>query len=78
MKLIKKNTRPFLLLLFLGLLIGTLTWDIIERLFAMGGIDFSLNTPPIGFDMGVIRFYLRFNPGSFFGCGGGIILFRSL
>ena len=62
----------------LGLLIGTLTWDIIERLFALGGFSFSLSTAPLGFDLGVIRFYLRFNPGSFLGCGGGILLFRSL
>ena len=48
MKLTKKNTRPFLLLLFLGLLVGTLTWDIIERLFALGGVKVDLGTPSPG------------------------------
>lgn len=78
MKLIKKNLQPLLLLLFLGLLIGTLSWDILERLAAAAGLPFSLSVGPVGFDLEVISFFIRFNPGTFLGAAGGILLFRSL
>lgn len=78
MKLIKKHLGTFLLLAFLGMFIGTLAWDIVERIFAQAGLPFSLETGPIGFDIGVVSFYIRINPGSFLGAAGGILLFRSL
>ena len=78
MKLIKKNLTPFLIFLILGLIIGTLTWGLLERLIALGGGNFSLNAGPVGFDLGVISLYIQFNPGSLLGAGGGVLLFRSL
>jgi hypothetical protein len=77
-KLIKKNLQPLLLFIFLGLLIGTLSWDIIERLAATAGLPFSLSVGPVGFDLEVISFFIRFNPGTFLGTAGGVLLFRSL
>jgi hypothetical protein len=78
MKLIKKHVGAFLLLVLLGIFIGTLAWDIIERIFAQAGLPFSLETGPIGFDIGVLSVYMKINPGSFLGAAGGILLFRSL
>lgn len=78
MKLVKKHFGAFLMLIFLGMFIGTLAWDIIERIFAQAGLPFSLETGPIGFDIGVLSLYLKINPGSFLGAAGGIILFGSL
>ncbi len=78
MKLTKKHVGAFLLLVLLGMFIGTLAWDIIERIFAQAGLPFSLETGPIGFDIGVLSVYLKINPGSFLGAAGGILLFRSL
>jgi len=78
MKLIKKHVGAFLLLVLLGIFIGTLAWDILERIFAQAGLPFSLETGPIGFDIGVLSVYMKINPGSFLGAAGGILLFRSL
>lgn len=78
MKLTKKHVGAFLLLVLLGMFIGTLAWDIIERIFAQAGLPFSLETGPIGFDIGVLSVYLKINPGSFLGAAGGVLLFRSL
>ncbi|HUZ16862.1 MAG TPA: hypothetical protein VMV68_00630 [Spirochaetia bacterium] len=78
MKLIKKNVTPFLLLIVLGIFIGTLAWDIVERIFAQAGLPFNLEVGPIGFDIGVLSLYLRVNPGTFLGAAGGVLLFRSI
>lgn len=77
MKLVKKHVGAFLLLIFLGMVIGTLAWFLVERIFAQAGLPFSLETGPIGFDIGLISFYLKINPGSFLGAVGGVLLFRS-
>jgi len=78
MKLIKKNIKPLVIFIFLGLVIGTLTWEILEKLVALSGRSFSLGVGPVGFDLGAFSFYMRFNPGSLLGAGGGILLFRTL
>lgn len=78
MKLLKKHLGVFLLLIFLGLFIGTLAWFIVERIFTEAGLPFSLETGPIGFDIGVLSMSLEVNPGSLLGAAAGILLFRSL
>ncbi len=78
MKLIRKNLAPLVVIVFLGLLIGTLAWDIVERILSEAGFPISLSTRPIGFDIGVISFFFRVNPGSFLGIAGAVLLFRSL
>jgi len=61
--------------LFLGLLIGTLGWDLLESIIAMAGGSLKLQAGPLGFDLGVVSFYLRINPGSLVGCAGGVLFF---
>ena len=78
MKLVRKNLGALVVVLFLGLLVGTLAWDILERIFSQAGLPFSLSTGPIGFDIGVLSLYVRVNPGSFLGTAGSLLLFRSL
>lgn len=78
MKLVKKNLSAFVMLIFLGLFIGTLAWEIVERIFAAAGLPFSLEAGPIGFDIGVLSVYLKINPGSLLGAVSGILLFRAM
>lgn len=77
MKLSAK-TRPHLLrLLFLGLMLGTLSWGIIEKVAALSGLPFDVSLGPIGFDIYVISAYIRINPGSVLGAFLGYRLFAS-
>lgn len=76
MKMIKKNIRPFSIVILLGLLIGSLSWEVVELIIARSGLDLNLGTGPIGFDIGVLSLYVEFNPGSILGCIGGAIYFR--
>ena len=78
MKLTKKNLGFFLTLLGLGLVVGTLSWEIVERIFAAAGLAFDISAGPIGFDLDVISFYIRVNPGSLVGTAGGGFLFSRL
>ncbi len=78
MKLSKKNLTPLVTIIIMGLVIGTLAWDVVERIFAAAGMPFSLSTGRVGFDLDVIAFYIRVNPGSFLGAAGGVLLFRGL
>lgn len=78
MKLLKKHLGAFFLVVFLGIFIGTLTWFIVERIFAEAGLPFSVETGPVGFNLGVISLYLKMNPGSILGAIGGVLLFRAL
>ena len=75
MKLSKKSRSVFLLILFLSLLIGTLSWEILERIIALTGRRMDLSIGPVGFDIGVLSLWLRLNPGSFLGTVAGILLF---
>ena len=78
MKISKKNLKPFILIIFLGLIIGTLAWEIVERIISQSGYDLSLNTEPVGFNIGVISLYVKINIGSLLGTAGGALLFRSI
>lgn len=79
MKLIKKNIPPLIILISLGLIIGTLAWGILDRLIShLTGKIFDLSVGPIGFDIGVLKFYIMVNPGSILGSLGGGLLFRSI
>ncbi len=78
MKLTKKNAGLFVLLFVLGLITGTLVWEIIERIFAAAGVAMNLGVGPVGFDLDVIAFYIKVNPGSLVGVVGGTLLFFRL
>jgi len=77
-KLSQKTTTPLFFILLLSLVIGTLAWDIVERIVSEAGYSLSLTTQPIGFDLGVLSFYIRVNPGSFLGVIGGVLIFRAV
>lgn len=79
MKITKKGIPGCLLLIFLTVFTGTIFWTILELILAaVTGNSISLTTPPLGFDLGVVALYFRFNPGSLFGLIAGILLYRKL
>lgn len=69
---------PLLLLVLLGLFIGTIAWEILERLLQISGINLNLKVGPFGFDLSVLALYIKLNPGSILGAGGGFYLFTTL
>jgi hypothetical protein len=76
MKLSSKNRSTFVSFLGLGFLIGTLAWEVLERIFLQVGIDLALGIGPVGFDLSVLSVFIKINPGTFIGILGGIFLFR--
>ncbi len=78
MKLNSKTRGTFVAVLFLSLLIGTLVWEIIERLFGGFGIPINLSVGPIGFDAHVVALWFRANPGTAAAVYPGIRFFQSL
>ena len=80
MKLNKRNLGTLLLLLCFGMLIGSLAWELLERLIHSLGSNFTLTLrEPIRlFDLYVLALSLRANPGTLAGLAGGALLFRFL
>lgn len=75
MKLTSKTLSMFLLLSFLGAVVGSLAWEIVERLVAHWGGALALSVGPIGFDLSVISVRLKANPGTIAGLAAGVLLF---
>ncbi len=63
----------------LCVMVGTLTWEILERLatFAFGDGP-TLTVGPYGFDLGVLAVWVRLNPGSILSVPGAVLLLRRL
>ena len=78
MKLNSKTRGTFVGVLFLSLLIGTLVWEIIERLLGGFGVPIDLSVGPLGFDAHVIAVWVRANPGTAVAVYPGIRFFQSL
>jgi len=78
MKWTAKNRPVLYRLVFLGALTGTLAWTLLELLLSIMGFPFSLEAGPVGFDIHVVSFWIRFNPGTIAGLAGAYILFKSL
>ncbi len=78
MKLSKRTSGHFLRLLILGIVLGTLFWELLEKIIALSGGALSLSVGPVGFDTGVLAVRLIINPGSFLGALGGYALFRRI
>ncbi|MBN2050094.1 MAG: hypothetical protein JW760_06590 [Spirochaetales bacterium] len=76
MKLTKRTRGHFILLLFLGILAGTMIWELLERFIALSGHPLDLTVGPLGFDAGVLEVWLSLNPGSPLGGIAGYLLFR--
>lgn len=55
------------LIFLLSIVAGTLAWELLAAFLALGGIDLGLTTGPVGFDAGVISFFIEVNPGTFLG-----------
>ncbi len=78
MKLTAKNLPTLLRILLLCLLVGTLAWEILERVLEYAGLPLSLGIGPVGFDLRVISLWAMFNPGSLIGIVPAFLLFRRL
>ena len=62
----------------MGIVIGSLCWEILERLITMSGINLNLSVGPVGFDISVLSLYLKINPGSFIGAAGIWFLIKKI
>ena len=78
MKLSSRNRSTFLAFLGLGFLVGTLGWEVLERIVLQVGIELALGVGPVGFDLSVVSVFVKINPGTFIGLLGGIFLFRAM
>jgi len=78
MKLAAKNVGVFLRLLALTAVIGTLVWELIERVLGLLEVTLDLSVGPIGFDIEVVSLYMMANPGTLLGVPVAILLFRRL
>jgi hypothetical protein len=76
MKLTSRNRSTFLTFLGLGFVVGTLGWEVLERIVQRMGFELALGIGPVGFDLSVVSVYVKINPGTFIGILGGIFLFR--
>jgi hypothetical protein len=78
MKLTKKNSGHFIALLLLGLIVGTLCWELLARIASSFDTDIAFDIGPVGFDVLVLQFYIKINPGSLIGIITGVLLFRKM
>jgi hypothetical protein len=78
MKLTGRNRSTFLTFLGVGLLVGSLAWELLERILAAFGPELQLGVGPVGFDLSVLAVSLVVNPGTLLGALGGVLLFRVL
>jgi uncharacterized membrane protein len=78
MNLTKKNLSVFLLFLLLGIMIGSLGWEVVERILHLMGARFSLtmSEPVKLLDLYVLSFSFRANIGTLLGAFGGALLFK--
>ncbi len=53
-------------------------WEVFEYILARSGVDLNYSIGPVGFDLDVISFYIKVNPGSFLGLVGSIFLFKGI
>ena len=78
MKLTKKNSRPLLIVVLLTTVAGAFAWELLVKILLLEGIDISLTTGRIGFDIQVVAFYLSINPGTVLGIAAGFFIFIRL
>jgi hypothetical protein len=76
MKLTARSRSTFLLFLGLGFLIGSLAWEVLERILAEAGVELALGVGPVGFDLSVLKMSVKVNPGTLLGVLGSVVLFR--
>ncbi len=72
----RKNLPLLLGLLVFGAVVGSLGWEVVERIIRAAGSSFSLTlTTPIVLDVHVLALTLRPNLGTLLGGIGGVVLF---
>ena len=78
MKLTAKNLPAFLRVLVLCLVIGTLAWELVERLLELAGVSLDLSVGPVGFDIEVVALSVMANPGTLIAIVPAVLLFRRI
>ncbi len=78
MKLTAKTLSSLALLCVLGMLVGGLSWEVLERVALHFGLDVDLSIGPVGFDLSVVAMSVTVNPGTFLGLVAAVFLFRAL
>lgn len=78
MKLTAKTLSSILLLCALGMLVGGLAWEVLERVVLRLGMAIDLSVGPVGFDLGVVALHVTVNPGTFLGLLAAILIARTL
>ncbi len=78
MKHTPKNRPVLIRLIILGAAAGTLLWGLCEILAEAAGLPFSLSVGPVGFDLYVVSFFIRINPGTFLGLASGVLIFNRI
>lgn len=68
----KKKTKLLVYSTLAGCAAGTLLWEILEKILEVFGVLIDLTAGPVGFDIYVVSFFIRLNPGTVL---GGIIAF---
>lgn len=75
-KLNSKTRSTLFTILLLSMVIGTLAWEIVERVLSLIGLGVDLSVGPIEIDVYVLAVIVRPNPGTIVGLLPGITLFR--
>lgn len=78
MKITRKTLSNLTFILIFCMLIGSLGWEVLERILVMFGVEWDLSIGPLGFDLHALALYVRINPGSVAGLAGGFLFFKSL
>ena len=78
MKLAAKNVGVLIRLLILTAVVGTLVWELLERLLGLLDVTLDLSVGPVGFDIEVVSLFVMANPGTLLGVPVAILLFRRL
>ncbi|MFP4550638.1 MAG: hypothetical protein ACLFNT_07535 [Spirochaetales bacterium] len=78
MKLSSKSLPVFTRILVASLAVGTLAWELVERIIALAGRTLDLAVGPIGFDVHVVALWFMLNPGTLLGILPAVLLFRRL
>lgn len=78
MKLTAKTLPSLVLLCVLGMLVGGLAWEVLERVALRFGLEMDLSVGPVGFDLSVVALSVTVNPGTFLGLVAAVLLLRAL
>ena len=78
MKMNARTLSSLALLCVLGMLVGGLAWEVLERVALRFGLEVDLSVGPVGFDLSVVALSVTVNPGTFIGLVAAVLLFRVL